>query len=210
MPSVSDPRYSNPSVDAANAIALPIFAVLSSLFIIFPFRAFYLLRNFPSCSICVTLWIINLMTFLNAILWNTDDWTIWWAGYGLCDVESILRWPITLSASTGLCCFTYGLANALNTDGTIFNPTRAQRRRKLIGEILFVWGPPALMTCLHYVIQVGRYAIVPVFGCTDELDNSWPVIVLIIIWGPLVTLASCYLGGKSTNRYQFIIQCKLY
>jgi pheromone a factor receptor len=188
-----DPRYSDPSVNRANAIALPIFAVIGSIFVIFPFRAFYLLRNFPACSMCITLWIINLGTFLNAIIWSTDDWTTWWPGYGLCDVESVLRWPITLSASTGLCCFLRGLANALNTDGAIMNPTKAQRRRQLIGEILIIWGPPALVACLRYIIQAGRYAIVPVFGCTGEDDNSWPYVVVVVIWGPVfTTIASGY------------------
>lgn len=203
---VPDPRTSNPSVNQANAIALPIFAALSSLFIIFPFRAFWILRNFPSCSICVTLWLINLCTFINAIVWNTDDWTTWWAGYGYCDIVSALRWPLTLSASTGLCCFVRGLANALNTDGAIMNPTRAQRRRHLLGEILLVWGPPALMICLQYIIQAGRYAIVPVFGCTAEDDNSWPYIIIVVIWGPIFTcITSVYASELACPIYFLIV-----
>jgi pheromone a factor receptor len=189
------PTYSNPAANAANAIALPIFAVLSSLVITLPFRSFYVLRSFPACSLCISVWIINLGTFLNAVLWPTDDWTKWWAGYGLCDIESILRWPITLASVTSLTCFTKGLADALDTDSAILNPTKAQRRRKLYFEILLCWGPPVLQAALHYIVQAGRYAIVPVFGCTDEVDNSWPYIVILISWAPIFTLLTCYYSG---------------
>ncbi|KAK0100409.1 a-factor receptor [Cadophora gregata] len=175
-----------------NAVALPLFAALALLITYLPLRSFYRVKNIAACSMMAVIVIINLMAFINGILWPSDDWTKWWEGYGLCDVEAILRFPITMALATSLCCLTKGLADALDTECAVFNPSKSQRRRKVIGDVLFCWLLPVMMMALHYTIQAGRYMIIPVWGCADQLDNSWPMLVIIIMWCPIFTLLNVY------------------
>ncbi|KAI9050143.1 hypothetical protein LZ554_006284 [Drepanopeziza brunnea f. sp. 'monogermtubi'] len=188
--------------NAANAIALPIFAILALIVTYLPLRSFYRVNNVAACSIIFVVNYVNLQTFVNALLWPNDDWSEWWIGYGVCDVESLFRFPITMALATSLCCLTKGLADALDTEHAVFNQTKAQRRRKLLGDVLFCWAIPVMQMALHYVIQAGRYLIAPVWGCGDQLDNSWPMLVIIIIWCPLFTLLNVY--------YAIIMLTRLY
>ncbi|KAK6585684.1 hypothetical protein PZA11_002411 [Diplocarpon coronariae] len=190
--------YDEPAVvaNAANAIALPIFAVLALLITYLPLRSFYRVKNVAACSIIFVVNVVNLMTLINTLIWPSDDWTTWWLGYGVCDVEVLLRFPITLALVTSLCCLSKGLADALDTEHAVFNQTKAQRRRKVIADVLFCWAVPVMQMVLHYVVQAGRYMIAPVFGCTDQQDNSWPMLVIFSIWGPLFILLNVYYAGR--------------
>ncbi len=114
-------------------------------------------------------------------------------------MEAILKYPLTLALATSLCRLTQGMANALDVDNAQFNTTATMKRRKLVLDLVLCWGPPLLQICLHYVIQDGRYAIVPVFGCGDQLDNSWPLIPIYLIWIPLLMVLNLYYAGKSLS-----------
>ncbi|PBP19916.1 pheromone receptor a [Diplocarpon rosae] len=194
--------YPEPTVvaDAANAIALPIFSVLGLLITYLPLRSFYRVKNIAACSIIFVVNVVNLMTLINTLIWPSDDWTTWWLGYGVCDVEVLLRFPITLALITSLCCLSKGLADALDTEHAVFNQTKAQRRRKVIADVLFCWAVPVMQMALHYVVQAGRYMIAPVFGCADQQDNSWPMLVIFSIWGPLFILLNVYYAGLMLVR----------
>lgn len=200
MPMMTDYSTPDPVANPANAVALPIFAALALLVTYLPLRSFYHVKNVAACSIILVLDTVNLLTLINAVIWPSDDWESWWLGYGLCDIEVLLRFPITMALATSLCCLSKSLADALDTEHAVFNQSKAQRRRKLIGEVLFCWAVPVLQMALHYTVQAGRYMIAPVFGCTDRLDNSWPMIVIIIMWCPIFTLLNVYYASKFLSQ----------
>ncbi|KAG4440712.1 hypothetical protein IFR05_003806 [Cadophora sp. M221] len=183
-----------------NAIALPLFAALALIITYLPLRSFYRVKNIAACSIMVVIIIINLTAVINGILWPSDDWTKWWIGYGVCDVEVVLRFPVTMALATSLCCLSKGLADALDTDHALFNPSKKQRRRKMIGDVLFCWLVPVMQMLLHYTVQAGRYMIIPVWGCADQLDNSWPMLVIIIGWCPIFQLLTVYYAAQMLIR----------
>jgi pheromone a factor receptor len=193
-----DNSFSSPSETAnpINAVALPIFCIIAILITYLPFRSFKRLRNFPACNIIIVSDIVNIFSGLNAIIWPNDDWSTWWPGYGLCDVEAILKFPLTLGLATSLCRLTQDIASALDVDNAQFNTTAGMKRRKLVLDVVFCWGPPLFEICLHYTVQNGRYAVAPVFGCGDQLDNSWPVILIYSMWIPLIMILNLYYAGK--------------
>ena len=184
-----------------NAIAVPIFCLLATLITYLPFRAFRRLGNFPACNLIVVNNIINIFYCINAVLWPNDNWSTWWAGYGLCDVEIILKSPLTVALACSLCRLTQAMANALDVDNAQFNTTAAMKRRKLMFDILACWGVPLWQICMHYTVQNGRYAIAPVFGCGDQLDTSWPVVFIYLIWFPPIMLLNLYYAGKSSINF---------
>jgi pheromone a factor receptor len=188
--------YSGPQADLANAIAIIIVGFLSMFLAYLPLRSFIQRRNVPAISLVVASLIASVFTILNAIIWHSDEQSIWWKGYGLCDVQIALRYPLTTALSASLCALSRGLANCLDTSNGICQPTKAQKRRKIVLDLAICWTVPILQLGLQYIVRDGRYTIGPVFGCAVDLDNSWPTIVIIMIWCPLFIVANMYYAGK--------------
>lgn len=190
------PPYYGPQANASNAIALPFFALVGLLITYLPLRSFWSHRNVPLISIVIGNGIYNLWSFLNPIIWPNDNQALWWPGYGLCDIQALLSYPVGIALAASLCALSRRLAGALDTENASIHQTKASRRRKTITDVVFCWGIPVLQLALHYVIQSGRYQIYPVYGCADVLDNSWPTIVIIMIWLPFFTFLNMYYAGK--------------
>src|SRR6266487_1757386 len=89
----------------ANAIALSLFSLLAIIISYIPLRSFYQNRTFAACNMVILVAGMNVMGFINPIIWPNGDWTKWWTGQGLCDVETHLRFPITVSLAASLSCF---------------------------------------------------------------------------------------------------------
>lgn len=191
--------YTGQQADRINGIFLPMFAFLGILVVYLPFRSFWQHRNVPAISIVFVTIILNLFTFINAILWPTDDFSTWPSGRGLCDFQGLLRFPITFALAFSLCAMAKGLADCLDTDNPRVCQTAATKRRKIIVDTLFCWAVPVHQLVLHYVVQNGRYEISPVFGCMDMVDNSWPTVLIIDIWAPIITVATLYYAGMSPS-----------
>ncbi|KAF8861901.1 STE3-domain-containing protein [Acephala macrosclerotiorum] len=186
------PSYSGPQANPANSIALPFFALVGIIITYLPLRSFWSHRNVPLVSIVIANGIYNLWSFLNPIIWPNDDQALWWPGYGLCDIQVLLSYPIGIALAASLCALSKGLAVALDTENARLHQTKSTKHRKIISDVVFCWGIPVLQLVLHYVIQSGRYQIYPVYGCADVLDNSWPTIVIIMIWLPFFTFLNMY------------------
>lgn len=180
---------------SANAIALPLFSILSVLIAIVPFKAHCVHKNVGLCGLIMVLATFNIFHFINAVLWPTDDFNSWWAGHGWCDILVKLQDPLLTAEATTTCCVTLNLARAVNIDNPI-SQTITSRRRRILLDVLFCFGLPLFQILLHYFIQPSRYAIGTIFGCENTLDNSWPTIVIMEIWRPIFALLNMYFACK--------------
>ena len=180
-----------------NSVALPIFAAAAIISNLVPFVALYRVKNLAACTLTAASMLTNFWTCINAIIWSNDNTSSWWDGYGLCDVEVLTRAVLPTLVATSMACLTRSLAQAVDTDNPRLFETLSQRRRRHIGELLFIFGVPFVEMCTHYVYQAGRYGIVTIYGCADVIDYSWPTIVLVLIWPTVFSLLNCYYGGKS-------------
>lgn len=136
-----------------NAIALPLFSILAIIISYLPLRSFYQNRNFAACNMVFVVAGMNVMGFINPIIWPNGNWTKWWSGQGLCDLETYIRFPITVSLAASLSCFSKNLSDAIDVNQHSFHMTLAMRRRALIISVLFCWGIPIIQMGLYYIIQ---------------------------------------------------------
>jgi len=178
------------------AVIVPLLALTSIVIDILPFV--WHLQNRNLAASCLVAWTIlaNFMNFTNALVWPTDDLASWWPGYGLCDVEVKLMVALPVGTIGCLLCLTRNLANVLDTERTVLQPSREQRRRQLAFDLVFCLGIPIYMMLAHYVVQPTRYYIFGIAGCTWSVDNSWPKIVLLLLWPNLLILVVGYYSGK--------------
>lgn len=181
-----------------NAILLPTFAALAIVANYVPLRLLLRVKKVAASTLVIVLMIQNAFSFINAIIWPNDNVETWFSGVGLCDVEVAIRSPVSTLLTSCSAYISWDLAKALDTDNprTLHEPRKARRRRIAI-ELIFCFAIPVLQIPLQYIVQMNRYAIVTVFGCTSFVDNSWPTVVIIAIWPSIFALLNAYFASKS-------------
>ncbi|KFX92788.1 hypothetical protein V490_05181 [Pseudogymnoascus sp. VKM F-3557] len=197
----------NPNVPAlprepttAHAYTLPILSLLGILILIVPFIYHLRARNTGACALIFYLCIFNLMVFVNVLIWPDNNFSDWWSGEVLCDIEVKITWPITVGVASSTLAITRSLAMVLDVDNANLNPSRGQKRRKVLVDLAICFAVPLLIVGLHHIVHRRRYIIVAIGGCTDSYHNSWPTVVIIWIWPLVFTLINVYYAGLVISR----------
>ncbi|KAH8815630.1 pheromone A receptor-domain-containing protein [Xylogone sp. PMI_703] len=175
-----------------NAVVLPLFACMAMVMCAVPFYLLWKRRNIATCLLIFFIVLQNFFDLINAALWPTDDFSTWWNGVGLCDIQSYLRSPITAGIATCMAGVSRNLAKAVDTDNANLLETPAMRRRRMAIDFIFCLGIPVLQLGLYYLVQVDRYYIITITGCVNVVDNSWPSIVIIHMWAPVFAVINAY------------------
>lgn len=180
-----------------------VFSILGALSCIEPaislWKASASLRPWSGLFLLSWIFVSNILSFTDSIIWsgeNTDEWS---SGRGYCDVSSSLKtiFPIGVLASViGTCRFLLRSIkeNILQED----NGGRSKLRDILLDIFLSLFIP-ALFVVLTFIVESSRYVIMGVIGCRSVFDQSWLAIVLYFIW-PLILafIASIYTGKPSS------------
>lgn len=183
-----------------NAIAVPILALISLIIDTAPFAWHIRNRNLGASSLVFWVIISNLMNFINPLIWPTDNIQQWWHGQIFCDIEIKLMMAANFGVVGSMACIMRNLAKALDTEQTNLSLSKAQRRRQTVMNGLFCFGGPIYVMLIHYIVQPNRYYIFAISGCTSSFDNSWPKLVLVFIWPPIICLVDAYYSGMCMIR----------
>lgn len=178
------------------AILLATFSMLVVLLIIPPMCWHYRNRNLGATLLVAWTILMNFQSFVNALLWPSDDISSWYNGSGLCDVEVKLQVAWAVAAPATLACVLRALANALNTDRATLVKSRAQRRRDYAIDLSWCIGFPMLQMLFHYIVQGRRYYLFGISGCVESATDSWVTIFLIDIPPLLWSLLDAYFASK--------------
>lgn len=178
-----------------NAVAVPILALITLIIDTPPLVWHVRNRNLAASSLVFWVIISNLMNFINPLIWPTDDIQHWWHGQILCDIEIKLMMAVNFGVVGSMACVMRNLAKALDTEHTILSPSKAQRRTQITINCLFCFGGSIYVMLIHYIVQPNRYFIFAIAGCTSSFDNSWPSLVLVFIWPPIICLVDAYYSG---------------
>ena len=194
-----------PYTRSFSAIFIPILAFLSCVLCVPPLILHVKSRNLAASVLIFWIAILNIFNFINPLIWPTDDTSSWWKGYGLCDIEIKFELAASVAYIGALVCIYRRLAIILDTDQVTLMASPAQQRRRLAFEIIFCFGLPIYLMVIHYIVQPSRYYIYAIGGCTPSFDNSWPSIVLVFMWPPIVWLLAagyCILVIYRLLRYR--------
>lgn len=175
-----------------NAVAVPILALIALIIDVPPFVWHIRNRNLAASSLVFWVIISNLMNFINPLIWPTDDIQHWWHGQILCDIEIKLQMAVNFGVVGSMACIMRNLAKALDPEQTVLSLSKEQRRRQTITNCLFCYGGSIYVMLIHYIVQPNRYYIYAISGCTSSFDNSWPKLVLVFIWPPIICLVDAY------------------
>lgn len=182
----------------AHAYIIPVISLLSIIILVVPFIFHLRARNTGACALIGYLCVFNLIVFVNVLIWPDNNFTDWWDGAILCDIEVKILWPITVGVAASTMDITRSLAIVLDVENASINPSRAQRRRKVLTDLAICFAIPLLIVGLHHIVHNRRYLIVAIGGCTDSYVGSWPTILIIFIWPLVFILINVYYAGRST------------
>ncbi|KAJ5020996.1 pheromone A receptor-domain-containing protein [Bipolaris maydis] len=165
-----------------------------------PFPAF----AFPAWILCVpamvwhfrqaniaagsnVLWIIlhNFFNSINALIWPRDNLLEWWDGNVWCDIHVRIQVASYVGVAASAAMITRKLARVMDTRNITVSSSRSSRVREKIWESVWCWGAPMVLAIVYYVVQPARYTIYGIVGCQSTYDNSWPSLVLSIMWFPI-------------------------
>ncbi|KAI1500393.1 pheromone A receptor-domain-containing protein [Biscogniauxia marginata] len=181
-PSSSSSSSAHPGTTAdhsllANLIARVICAVVGTALSWVPFRL--LLRNGELAAVVLIAAVaaMNLITVANSLIWRTDDWTAWWDGAGLCDLEVYAAAPLDTAYAAAIFALMRHLAGQMRAavataDGS--PEARRRRRRKMLVQAAIIFPVPLFQLAFTYFDLAQRYLIVTLIGCSAVFDNSLP------------------------------------
>ncbi|KAH8663646.1 pheromone A receptor-domain-containing protein [Tricladium varicosporioides] len=190
IPVSTPPTYKVISTNAANAVCLPVFGSIAIVIMFMPFRDFYRKGNLAACSFIITNTYLCLLCVINPILWPNDDWSTWFNGVGYCDIVVQTRFAFSIATLAGVAVFIKNLAMVFYSKRGSLVQSRAKKRRGFIIDFLLIWFVPIVEITSQHFFSIGRYAILPVWGCYSEFDASWPYVALYFFWLPFWTFFS--------------------
>lgn len=173
-------------------VVLPVLSFIAIILCIPPLTLHAKNRNFPATALICWSILLSVFNIINAILWPTDDTSKWWNGAGLCDIEVKLMTAGYVAVPGALTCIFRGLATVLDTRRAILVPSKAQRWRNRLMELLFCVLVPVLAMITHFTYQKNRYLLYSISGCVNNYDESWASFALAWIWPPIICLISAY------------------
>ncbi|RMX86092.1 hypothetical protein D0869_03335 [Hortaea werneckii] len=189
----AEPTGSNPEeLVYTSAIVLAFFSLLVIFLIIPPLVQHWRNRNIGATLCVFYAMIMNLMAFINAVLWPNDDFEHWYNGNGLCDVEVKLQIAWSVAAPATLVCVLRALANAMDTDRLRLSKTKAQRWRGYAVDLTLCVGIPLLSMIFHFIVQSNRYFLYGISGCMPSASQTYLTVGLIYIPPLLLVLVDAY------------------
>ena len=150
----------------------------------------------PWATLILIAWIFtgNLLSFIDSIVWGSDDINNWWDGKGYCDIDSKIKASYNIgvpAAAIGICRF---LADATNPNPSQKDLKHSRTKRNIIDFVLGVVLPFANIG-LRYIVQPYRYYILGVLGCTSSIDYTWPAILVYFLWSPILCFVAAVYAG---------------
>ncbi|EFI26938.1 pheromone B beta 1 receptor [Coprinopsis cinerea okayama7 len=175
---------------------LPVASFISAALVLVPIPWHWKARNVPTLSLCIWLFVLNVINGVGSIVWagNTRLVVPAW-----CDIATKLMIGGNLAIPTSLIALCVQLERLASArDGRLGVLGRAHRRQLLdYGLCLFL---PIMYMVLHSIVQGHRFEIFEDFGCYPHVHVSIPAI--FILWlPPLVCLAGSVVLLGCTFRH---------
>ncbi|KAI0554086.1 pheromone A receptor-domain-containing protein [Xylaria curta] len=162
----------NPSL-LANLVSRIILAFVSILVSWVPFRLLVRNGEFAAVVFIVDVATMNLITIVNSVIWHDDDWSTWWDGAGLCDIEVYLMAPLQTIYAASIFTIMYHLAQQVKITGAAARGRSERTRRNLI-QAAIIFPVPFVQLIFTWFDLAQRYIIGTVIGCSAVYDASWP------------------------------------
>lgn len=140
-------------------------------------------KNIADILIIVWLILVNIITFINSIVWSRPNYFDAWDGRIYCDIVS----RISLASSVGkLAAITASIINLYMILNTKYPKYIESTKFKIFSQLSICLIPPVYMIIISFFIQSPRYVIARYTGCQVFLmSNVFTLIaynIFTVLW----------------------------
>ncbi|KAI0444942.1 pheromone A receptor-domain-containing protein [Xylaria telfairii] len=160
----------------ANLVSRVILAFAGMVVSWVPLRLLVRNGEFAAVVFIIDVAIMNLITIVNSVIWHDDDWSTWWDGAGLCDVEVYLSAPLQTVYAASIFTIMYHLAQQVKVTGAARD--RNERTRRILMQAAIIFPVPFVQLVFTWFDLAQRYIIGTLIGCSAVYDASWPKILV--------------------------------
>jgi len=178
------------------------------VFTIFAFVAFFLcLIKFPmqfrawnvgTHLLVVWVGLRCLMSGINSIIWshNTVNWAPVW-----CDISIKFEIGVSIAIPATILCINRRLY--LLASPTTIIPSKADKNRELIIDLVIGIGLPIIVMALTFLVQISRFTILEDYGCSATLSYlpTWVFLVTVTIPPIILELIAGVYGCLSIRAF---------
>ncbi|KAH9821198.1 mating type STE3 pheromone receptor [Melampsora americana] len=163
-----------------------IFSFLCSLINVVPTVSHMLQGH--SGPACFGIWVVvlNALAFINGILWPYDAID---RAPVFCDISAKLGLVGPLGLLISNWCIIRYLADIVTPNKAL--ECRETARRRMVVDYSMSFGIPALIGLASLIVQVSRYQVYKLVGCSNVSALTWPGIFIVLMWSPILCGVSC-------------------
>lgn len=156
-------------------------------------------KNVPAIFLIICFLIGDIMSFINSIIWGTEDLENTWDGVGYCDVIIKLEIGARIGRVTATAAVALNLYMVLCANNSVFLLEKSWR--KLLIELSICLITPVFVMCTQYYIQYSRYVITPITGCVASYRHTAATIPLYYMWPLIWSVVALVLAFMTTVKY---------
>lgn len=176
----------------------PIISFLCAIIILLPVSSHWKARNVATLSIIAWLFVINIIRFINTLVWANNvvvRWRIW------CDITTKLTIGVTIALPAAALCICKYLEAVASIRQS--RQTKEQKKRRMWFELFMCFGLPCIVMALHYTTQGHRYDLYEDFGCAPATVITW-VAILVLYAPPLIlSLIAFVYAGLAVRHFYY-------
>jgi len=189
-----------PSPVSAGPYAIAYFLAgvsLTILLLIIPVMCWHFRKNSLAATILIA-WLIILLLFnaINALIWPCDDFTTWYDGTGLCDFEIKMQVAAQVALPSCFARILRALAGVMDSRRVSLVPSKRQKRRACVGDVVWCVVSPLLQMVGQWVVQRNRYLVYGITGCVAPGPANWLYVLLIVVPPAAWVAVGTYFAGK--------------
>lgn len=143
-------------------------------------------KNIPACSLIFWLCFRNLVSFINALIWSSNDFYNATDGKGYCDLVVRIDSGSSAGELSAITCLIFNLYMIMSTKSHTFFDNSS--KRKITINIMMCWTLPIIVMGTSFAVQATRYVIFRYLGCSAVYDNTYWYIFLVAIWSPICSV----------------------
>ncbi|KAI1457177.1 pheromone A receptor-domain-containing protein [Annulohypoxylon moriforme] len=206
--SPNDQRFApNPSLTANLAFRV-ILAIIGTALCWVPFRLLWRNGDFAAVVLIIDVALMNLITVLNSLIWNSDNWDNWWIGTGLCDIEVYLWMPLQTIYAGAILAIIRQLAQSVKL-APVSQLTRQERKSRVLAQAAIIFPAAFIQLVFTWFDIVQRYNIGTLIGCMVSFDNSWPQFIVYDAPPTVYVVASVPYAVLTWKRFRAISRSTL-
>ncbi|KAK3357462.1 pheromone A receptor-domain-containing protein [Lasiosphaeria hispida] len=194
--------YTNPALQA-NLFFRVVLGFLAIIVSCVPAKLLWRNGEFAATVFCVTAIIRNLNYAINALIWRDNNVATWYAGYGWCDLQIYINFPMDTAFNICLFEIMRGLATKVGLQ-RVTSLTSGERRRQQLISALVIFTVPLVQVILTFFLKVRRYNVSTLVGCTILYDPDWIFYTFFILMTPLFIVAAAVMAGVVFRRFRQI------